>query len=188
MDSPCHGQTVFDRPVMDGMAAREETACFLYLFRPAAQDVPENAKVLFFRKGDDIERRQYPAAHGVDIAQGIGCANLAEHVRVRHHRREKVYGLDEGQVIPQADHCRIIRPIKPDEQILALPARKVPEKRPQIARPYFGIAAAADDELIIIHSITSKFFSSPNYFYVIFIILLTRKKAIVSCKTAPASR
>ena len=45
-----------------------------------------------------LRRRGGLAAHGVDVAQGVGSGDLAEHVGVVDDGREEVHGVDDGQV------------------------------------------------------------------------------------------
>ena len=66
-------------------------------------------------EADDRERRQRPAAHGVDVADGVGRRDLAEQIRVVHGRREHVHRLHERQVAVEQEHARVVAGRRADQ-------------------------------------------------------------------------
>ena len=75
---------------------------------------------VLLRESRDRERGDRPAAHGVDVAQGVGGGNLAIGIRVVDNRREEVHRLDERRPTRPCVHARIVgrAEIKQDPRIL----------------------------------------------------------------------
>ena len=57
------------------------------------------------------------AAHSVNIAQRVGCGNLAEEVWIVNHWWEEVYGLHNTKIIAQFVNKSIVCGIKADNKI-----------------------------------------------------------------------
>ena len=50
----------------------------------------------------------------------LAAGDLAKQKRVVDHRREEVDGLNEGQVIADAENARIVGGIEPHEQVVVM--------------------------------------------------------------------
>jgi hypothetical protein len=59
-------------------------------------------------EADDIHRRKRPAAHGIDIAQRIGSGDPPKIEGIVDDGREKIEGLDQGDLIAEAVYPGII--------------------------------------------------------------------------------
>ena len=80
------------------MAAQNRAAGLVHLLRAALQNLFQVARIALARIGEDRERRDWPPAHRIDIAQRIGGGDRAEGVRVIDNRREEVDGLHQGEL------------------------------------------------------------------------------------------
>ena len=60
------------------------------------------------RPGDEAQRIQRRAAHGVDVAERVGGGDAAVVEGVVDDRREDVDRLDQGQVVAQPDDGRVV--------------------------------------------------------------------------------
>ena len=79
---------------IDGMAAGDWNAGLAGGVGAAAHDFAQNLERQFIdRPGDEAERPQRFAAHGVDIRERVGGGDTAELEGVVHHRGEKIGGL-----------------------------------------------------------------------------------------------
>ena len=112
-----HGKTVFHPAVRNGMPACKAAAGFCHLFSAAAQNLAQNVQIHILWETDQIQRGLYLAAHSVDIAQGICGSDLPKGVWVIHHRREKVYGLHQRNVIRNAVNCGVIPAVVANQKI-----------------------------------------------------------------------
>ena len=90
VDSAHDGQAVLHPVICNGVAAHQTASGLSHLLRAPLQDASQNVQIHLVRKADDVQRGSDFAAHGVDIAQSIGCGDLAENVGVLHHRREEI--------------------------------------------------------------------------------------------------
>ncbi|MBF8265425.1 MAG: hypothetical protein HW384_1289, partial [Dehalococcoidia bacterium] len=76
----------------------------------AAENVLQDGGIHSFDgKTDEVHGGYGRAAHGIDIAQGIGHGNLAESVWVVNKGGEEINGLDDGQVFGQLIDTGIIQ-------------------------------------------------------------------------------
>ena len=142
-----HRKAVLHAGVGDGMPAREAAPRFGDLFGPAAQDLAQNVQVHALRKANEVQRRLHFAAHGVDIAQGVGSSDLPEGIGVVHHGWEKVHRLHEGQLIGDAVNGGVILAVVADQKVRILfAARQLFEDAAQHPRAELGRAAAARAE------------------------------------------
>ena len=71
---------------------------------------------LLDRPGDEAQRAYRLCAHGVDVAQGIGGGDAAIVERVVDDGREDIDGLDQRQIVAQAEHRRVVGASVADQQ------------------------------------------------------------------------
>ncbi len=118
MDHAGHGEPVFQFRVIDAVAADEQGPGLMNLVQAAGQDSQEH----FLGHGltgvaDNVEGRQGPPAHGVDVAQGIGRGDLAEGVGIVDHGGKKIHRLNQRDFRRQAIHPGVIRRLQADQQV-----------------------------------------------------------------------
>jgi hypothetical protein len=94
-----------------------------------------------FREPDDIHGRERPAAHGVHIAEGVGRGDLPETVWVVDDGREKIQGLNQGQIVPNFIDTGIVRGFPPDQEVGTGFQGQVGQDLLQVARTQFGGSA-----------------------------------------------
>ena len=99
------------------MPARKAAAGFCHLFSTTAQNLAQHVQIHILWETDQIQGSLYLAAHGVDIAQGVCGSNLPKGIGVVHHRREKVHGLHQCNVVRNAVDCGIIPAVIADQKI-----------------------------------------------------------------------
>jgi hypothetical protein len=73
-----------------------------------------------------LSAEEHLAAHGVDIAHGVGRGDRAVGPGVIHHRREEVGGLDQGALIVQAEDGGVIRLAQPHQHVGIFSCREEP--------------------------------------------------------------
>ena len=112
-----HGKAVFYPAVRNGMPACKTAAGFRHLFGTTAQNFAQHIQVHILRETDQIQGSLYLAAHGIDITQGVRGCNLPKGIGVIHHRREKIHGLHQRNVICNAVDCGIIPAVVADQKI-----------------------------------------------------------------------
>ena len=77
----------------------------------------------FKHPGEDGERGNGAAAHGVDVAERVGGGDGAEGVRIVDDGREEIHGMHEGELRRQFVDAGIVGGIKPDQHVFIRPAR-----------------------------------------------------------------
>ncbi|GDX41249.1 hypothetical protein LBMAG21_15410 [Armatimonadota bacterium] len=81
------------------MTADEHRPRLCHLLRSAAQNLREFEGVaLLDGIAEDVHGGNGSASHRIDIGEGVGRGYLPEEVRVVYNRREKVNGLNEGEM------------------------------------------------------------------------------------------
>ena len=104
-----NGKSVFQLVIFHAMPAQQHRSGFADLVDASLDDLPQDGKIhAFQREPHQIHGGFGLPAHGVDIAQGIGCGNLPEPVRVIHNGREKIHRLDQGQFVGYSIHSCIV--------------------------------------------------------------------------------
>jgi hypothetical protein len=68
-------------------------------------------------KGDHVHGDQGLTPHGIDITEGVGGGNLPEAEGVVHDGREKIDGLDEGNIIGQLIYPGIVQMVYAHQEI-----------------------------------------------------------------------
>jgi hypothetical protein len=100
MDNTGYRESVFNLFIIDAVAAEKAYTGFPNLIGSTPYDLFQDPNVeSFYRKTDYVEGRLRHRPHCIDITQSIGCRNLAKPVGVIDDGREKVYGLDQGDLI-----------------------------------------------------------------------------------------
>ena len=135
MNDARDGHPVLQLFVDDAVAADDDGPGRSHALGPTPDDVGEHVEIkLPFRKPDDVEGRDRLAAHRVDVAQRVGGSDLAERVRVVHDRREEIDGVDDRQVVAQAEYSRIVGRLGSDDQIRMIERREAVQHVHQVGR------------------------------------------------------
>ena len=114
-----YGKPIFQLGIVYAVSAHQRNAGFFHLVYPALEHVFQDGYVqLFYREADYVHGGQGLAAHGIDIAQGVGDGNLAEVVGVIDNGREEIDGLDDSQVIAQLVNAGIIQAFHASNHVL----------------------------------------------------------------------
>ena len=100
MNDAGDGETVLDFLIIDAVAAQEAGPCLAYFVCPSPYDLLQDLHIVGLRgEADDIHGGQRHRTHRVDVAEGVCSGDLAEIVRIVHHRGKEVEGLDQGQFL-----------------------------------------------------------------------------------------
>ncbi|OQB40078.1 MAG: hypothetical protein BWY09_00874 [Candidatus Hydrogenedentes bacterium ADurb.Bin179] len=112
------GKAKLDFLVIDAVAADKCAVRLVQFVHAAPQDRLEDRVVQGFnREADDGKRRDGPPAHGVDVADGIGCGDLAEKIRVVHAGSEDIHGLYQRKGCVQPINAGIVARCRPHQDI-----------------------------------------------------------------------
>ncbi len=134
-------QAVLELVVTHRVAAHERRPRLLDLTESAVQDPAERALVDAARREvAEVHGGQRPAAHGVDVGEGVGGGDLAVEIRIVHDRRDVVDGLHEGEVVRQTIDSGVVAGLEADEQVgigLGL-AREILDDVAQVHRTELG--------------------------------------------------
>ena len=75
------------------------------------------------RNSQDVERRQWTAAHGINVGQSICRRDLSVGKRVVDNRREEIGRLHQGAISVDAIHPRVISRGGANQEIAAIQDR-----------------------------------------------------------------
>ena len=111
--------------------------------RPPYRRPPPGWPVHVGGEAKQVQGQLRGAAHGIDIAQGIGGSHLAKGIGIIHHGRKKIHGLYNGKLVAYPVYGCIIAGLHPHQQVGVRHARQAGQHILQDARPYFGRSASA---------------------------------------------
>src|SRR5271154_1234163 len=83
--------------IADRVAADDAALRFAHFGEAASNNLLKDFGIALFRKPDNGQRGDGPAAHSVNVAQRVGGRNLPEEKWVVHDRRKKINRLDERE-------------------------------------------------------------------------------------------
>ena len=130
MNQSGDGQAVFHSVVGNGVTSGQHAPGLDYLLAASLKNPTQHVQIHLLREAYNVQGGFHLAPHGVDVAEGVGSGNLAEQVGVFHHGREKVQGLDKGQVLPNLIYGGIIPAVVADEQVRVLRTPGQPLQNP----------------------------------------------------------
>src|SRR6266849_6901841 len=87
--------------VTNRVAADDAALRFVHFRKTAANDLFEDGGIALFRKSENRQRGNRAAAHGVYIAERIGCGDLSKQVGIVHDRREEIHRLYQREPFAQ---------------------------------------------------------------------------------------
>ena len=147
VDRPGHREPVLRLVVLDRVAADEYRAGLADHVQAAAEDRRQDLRAeLLEREGDDVQRRDGCAAHGVDVRERVGRRDPAEVVGIVDQRREEVDRLHERDVGGQPHHRGIVPRRRSDEQPRVVLRREAPHDREQVGGRELAAAARPGGE------------------------------------------
>ena len=112
-----HTKPIFGFIIVDRMSADHYRTGFGYFLLSAAENRQQNFCRQFTNwKSDDIHRSDWFTAHGIDIAQTVGCGNLAKQKGLIDDGRKKVQRLNQRCFLIKQIYPGIIGSINPDQQ------------------------------------------------------------------------
>ena len=91
VDEAHDAEAVLGLVVDDRVAAGDEAARLQHLVGAAAQDLDQDVLAQVVGEGGHVQGQEHLAAHGVDVAHGVGGGDGAEGVGVVHQRGKKVH-------------------------------------------------------------------------------------------------
>src|SRR5690349_23732485 len=90
------------------MAADNATARLLHFAEASTKDFLEYPRVAIFGKTHDGQRGDWPASHGIDVAQRIGCRDFPENLRVIDDGSEEINGLHYREIVLDQVHPCVV--------------------------------------------------------------------------------
>ena len=112
-----HGQAVKRLRSVDRMSAGNDRSRLIGFLITATKNLLYGMGVHLLRNAHQIKRQLRLPSHGIDVAQRIGCRNLAVHKRIIHDRRKKVRRLHQGQLIVQPVDAGVVALVKTHDQV-----------------------------------------------------------------------
>ena len=88
------------------------------------------------------------AAHGVDVAEGVGGRDLAEDIGIVDRRGDEIGGDHDGQVFAEAVDAGVIAGVVSHQQVGVIGLGQTGEKRCEPDRVDFGRSAAGLGEAL----------------------------------------
>ncbi len=145
---PDHAQAEDRLLRFDAVPADDGDARLSRLVGRPAQDVGKRFHgQLLIGKADEVERGQRFAAHGIDIAQGIGGRDGAEIVGPIDDGREKIGRQHKGQIVVELIDGGIVGGSAADQHVGIGDDRQLAEQGQQVARRLLGGAAGTFGKL-----------------------------------------
>ena len=117
MDCASHRVAELQFVVANGMAADDCAIRLGHFGEAAAENLFENFWRAGVGKGDDSERGDRATAHCVDVAERVGCCDLAKEFRVIYDRREKINGLHDSEVVGEAINGSVVAGFETDDHV-----------------------------------------------------------------------
>src|SRR5271166_7084917 len=99
MDNSGDGTAEENVFIANGVPADDGAVCLFHFVEATANDFTKDGGVALFGKADNRESGDGFAAHGVNVAEGIGRSDLAEREWIVDDGREKIDGLNNRKVV-----------------------------------------------------------------------------------------
>src|ERR1700689_1652834 len=141
MDHAGNRVAEFQLVIADRMSSDDGATRFRHFRETAAQDLFEDLRRTGSRKRQDSERGNWPAAHGVHIAERVGGSDLTEKLWIIEDGREKIHGLNDGEIVGEAIYGRVVAGLETDDHVRINLWWKAFEYRVENARAQFCSAA-----------------------------------------------
>ena len=129
------------------MPAGNHGACFRHFGIPALQDTSDLGRRQAVGEAQQVHGMSGPAPHGINIGKSIGRGYLSKKIRIIHHRREKIYRLNQSQLIADPVYAGIIAAVKAYQQIGITEFGQGCENIGKDSRSYFGSSACSSSHL-----------------------------------------
>jgi len=99
------------------VATHDDAARLAHLVRAAGQDSPQHVQADVAGEAHQVQPGDRLRTHGEAIAQCVGGGYLAVVVGIVHDGREEIHRLDDGQILSEPIHARIVPRVRPVEKI-----------------------------------------------------------------------
>ena len=114
MNRAGNGVAEFDLRIADAVSTDHRAARLHHLAQPAGENLLEYLHVALLGEADQGQRRDRPAAHGINIAERVGGRDLAEGVGVVDDGREEVHRLHQRQLGRELIHSGVVGFVEAD--------------------------------------------------------------------------
>ena len=116
MDKAGHSQTVDRFRTVDGVASGDDGTGLVGFVVAAAQQLLHHVLGHGLRQAQNVQRQLRLAAHGVDVADGVGRSDLSVEERIIHDGREEIGGLHQRRVFVQIVDAGVIGAVVAHQQ------------------------------------------------------------------------
>ena len=117
LHQPDHREAVLGFVVVHGVAADDEAVGLGGLVVAAAQHVAQHLAGQGGGEAHYVEGQQRAAAHGVDVAEGVGRGHRAEFIGVVGDGREEVHGQHQPRAVVQPVDGGVVAGGRPNQQV-----------------------------------------------------------------------
>ncbi len=117
MDEAQDAEAVLGLGVDDGVPAGDDPARLGHLVRCAAEDLADGLVSEVFGEGGDVEGEGDLAAHGVDVAHGVGGGDGPELVGVVHEGGEEIKRKHHRLLIVELVYGGIVERGQTDQEV-----------------------------------------------------------------------
>ena len=136
---------------VNGMSAGDDGAGLIGLVVAAPQNFLDGLLLHAVGNAHDVEAELRLAAHGINIAEGIGRRDLPVKEGIVHNRRKKVRGLDQCPFLVQKINAGVITFVIAYQQTIIGMGSEALQKPGQGAGTHLGTAACTDRQLRQFH-------------------------------------
>ena len=168
-----YGEAVFWHIVKNAVSTRDDRTCFVDLAISTRENALHRALWHVLWNAEQVERKLWFSAHGVNIRECICRRNLPEGEGIVYYRRKKIDRLHQSQLIANAVDRGVIRVIKPHQKIFIRMCWQIAQQFCQRTRANLCAAAGAAGKLgefyFCFHRYTSSF--NPQCVLLIFLRL-----------------
>ena len=117
VDEARHRVAKLNIVIANRVAPNDGAFCFHHLRKSAANDGLQNLCIPLVGEAHNRERGNRVAAHGVNIAQGIGCRNLSEGVRIINDGGKEIDRLDQRHLRAEQIHPGVVVGIETNKHV-----------------------------------------------------------------------
>ncbi len=135
MDKAGDAKAVFRLVVLNGVAAGNNAAGLHGLAVAALQNAPDGLQRKAAWNAQKIHGQLWHAAHGVNVAEGVGRGDLAEKIRIVYDGREKIHRLDHGHLRRDLINTGVIAAVIAHQQAFVRAVGQIGKDLRQGARP-----------------------------------------------------
>ena len=147
MDKSGDTQAIFRLVVLDGVSARNDATGLYGLVVAAFQNLSDGDQRQAVGYAKQVHRQFGYTAHSVNIAEGVGCGDLAEHIGVVYNGSKEIHRLDHGGVVIDTIDASIIAAVVAYQQVVILTIGQMVQNLRKDTRSQFGCSAGGGSHL-----------------------------------------